>query len=189
MLASAILPILEILFPLIQGIALILLPLIATIDTVIIWLEALGTMIYHIITFQWGKLDDDAKKAADRTTEAWEEVASNMETIANATLETANRLSDAQKAYLDVVNDMYKSGLLTGQEALQMASIELGTQYTGGSYQYLDKNTYAKTYSDGGGTVNIGSITIDASGKTMEQIIEELRRLSYQDSVTGGLAS
>lgn len=186
-LIHTILPVLEFLYPTLQGIALTILLVASAIDTVVVWLGAFAGVLDDIVHFRWWEIGDNFKDAVDETAEIWTEFNDTAQEIVNSTLETASGLSDAQQSYLAVVNDMLGSGLLTGQEALQMASEQLGTQYTGGAYEYIDKDAYNRSYTES--NLNIGSVTINAEGKTIQEIIEELEQLNYQRSVTGGRAS
>jgi len=187
LLGELLMPILEALFPIIKGIMFVLLPVIAVIRTVNLYLNAFKGMLKDIVTFNWGHIDDNFKDATDKTVEIWTELNSDLKDLADMTLDTSTELSGANSEYVDAINDLLSDGLLTGQEALQMIAKENNSTYTGDNYKYLDKDSY-NPYTSGGGTVNVGNISIDAKGKTMEEIFEEIRQLSYESSITGGVA-
>lgn len=184
LLTDILVPILEMLFPVIKAIMFVLIPLVAVIDTLQVYMTALGKTIKAIVTFHWWDIDDAWKDAAKRTGEIWDGVNDQLEELKDMTLDTTEGLTEANADYVDAVNDMVTNGLLTGQEALQMIASEAGTSYTGDNYRYMGTDSYNK----GAGTVNIGTVTIDAKGKTMEEITEELRQMSYETSVTGGVS-
>ena len=187
LLGHIITPILEALFPILQGIMLVLIPVIAAIDAVIVWIGALGGVIKDIVTFNWSHIGKNFTDAAEETGEIWSDMNDNLKDIVNMTLDTTSELESANSDYIDAINDMMDKGLLTGQEALQMVAKENNSTYTGDNYRYLDKDSY-NPYTSGGGTVNVGTISIDAKGKTMEEVFEEIRQMSYETSVTGGVA-
>lgn len=181
------LPTLEILLPIIKSIALILNVLVSVISTVLVWLKAFGGVLKDLVTFNWGHIGKNFSDATKQTTDIWTTFNKNAKLISDITLDTANNLKSANTEYIKAIDDMLKSGILTGQEALQLVAKNAGTTYTGNNMVSLSKDAYTRT-TPTTNTVNVGTITIDAKNKTMEQIMEELRQLGYEESITGGVA-
>ena len=167
--ADILLPILQILFPIIQGLSIALIYLMAVIKTVtnsFSWLvDTIATAIYNIIhPFRQRAF----RNLGDETVEIWSDANAKVEEIWNMELDTRlefiGQLTDAQQGQLDAYNEMFKSGMLT----LTQYNALVGKNVYGRNFDNVDIASFAS----GGDFITNGEqiIRVGEAGREHVQI-------------------
>jgi len=167
--ADLLLPVLQILFPIIQGLSIVFIYLLAVVKTVtnaLSWLvDSIATAVYNIIhPFNQRAFRD----LGDETVAIWSDANAKVETIMNMELETrmdfVNQLTDAQQGQLDAYNEMFKAGMLT----LTQYNAMVGKNVYGRNFDNVDIASFAS----GGNFITNGEqiIRVGEAGREHVQI-------------------
>lgn len=135
--ADLFLPVLQILFPIIQQLSVALIFVTAVVKTVtnaLSWLvDSIATAVYNIIhPFRQRAFRDLGDETVAIWSEANEQVAEIMNMELDTRMEFVDKLTEAQQGQLDAYNEMFKSGMLTL------------TQYNA----LVGKNVYGKNFDN-----------------------------------------
>jgi hypothetical protein len=175
-LADLIYPVLLILFPVIKGIGMTLVLLMAAIETVT---NAFSWMFRSIEVFIWNLSHLFNKKdfpdLGEETKKIWEDAWDDIEEIANLELQTrtdfVSQLTEAQQGELAAYEEMYQHGLLTFTEFDNMVKSNIYGK---------NVDTPRGSSSSLGTNITMGNVTITVNAGTISDPAELARMVSAE---------